>query len=68
MIIDFVLGGKNKSLIDNYNQWKSWADPKVRFSKEMPHSKCRNISWYKYFNLSVSARIQKRMNRGDHKI
>ena len=29
MIIDFILGGKNKSLIDNYNQWKSWADPKV---------------------------------------
>ena len=29
MIIDFVLGGKNSSLIDNYNQWRSWADPKV---------------------------------------
>ena len=29
MIIDFVLGGKNQSLIDNYNQWRSWADPKV---------------------------------------
>ena len=68
MIIDFVLGGKNKSLIDNFNQWKSWADPKVSFSKEMLHSKCRNISWYKYFNLSVSALIQKRVNRGDNKI
>ena len=29
MIIDFVLGGKGKSLIDNYHQWRSWADPKV---------------------------------------
>ena len=29
MIIDFVLGGKNTSLIDNYHLWRSWADPKV---------------------------------------
>ena len=29
MICDFVLGGKGTSLIDNFKQWKSWADPKV---------------------------------------
>lgn len=29
MIMDFVLGLKGTSLIDNYHQWKNWADPKV---------------------------------------
>ena len=30
MILDFILGGKDTSLIANYNQWKKWAEPKVR--------------------------------------
>ncbi|CAI8013234.1 Dihydropyrimidinase [Geodia barretti] len=29
MIIDFVLGGKNQSLLKMYEQWRGWADPKV---------------------------------------
>ena len=29
MIIDFVLGGKNKSLIDNYNLWLGMAMYKI---------------------------------------
>ena len=31
MIIDFILGGKNTSLVSNFHQWKSWADPKVPY-------------------------------------
>ena len=31
MILDFILGGKDTSLIANYNQWKKWAEPKVHF-------------------------------------
>ena len=29
MILDFVLGAKNTSLVDNYHEWRKWADPKV---------------------------------------
>eukprot|EP01135_Chromosphaera_perkinsii_P004226 Nk52_evm15s272 gene=Nk52_evmTU15s272 len=29
MIIDFVLGPAKESLLKMYNQWRSWADPKV---------------------------------------
>lgn len=28
-VVDFVLGGKNKSLLEMYDQWRGWADPKV---------------------------------------
>ena len=27
--MDFVLGGKNQSLLKSYDQWREWADPKV---------------------------------------
>ena len=27
--VDFVLGGKNQSLLKMYDQWRGWADPKV---------------------------------------
>ncbi|XP_030554144.1 dihydropyrimidinase-like [Drosophila novamexicana] len=29
MIIDFVLPKRNDSMIEAYNKWRSWADPKV---------------------------------------
>ncbi|TDG43060.1 hypothetical protein AWZ03_010524 [Drosophila navojoa] len=29
MIIDFVLPNKNESMIEAYDKWRSWADPKV---------------------------------------
>ena len=29
MIIDFVIPSKGESLIDAYNKWRGWADPKV---------------------------------------
>lgn len=29
MIIDFVLGPKNESLLQMYDRWRGWADPKV---------------------------------------
>ena len=27
--VDFVLGGKDKSVLAMYDQWRGWADPKV---------------------------------------
>jgi len=27
--VDFVLGPKNESLLQLYDRWRSWADPKV---------------------------------------
>ena len=27
--MDFVLGPKNESLLQQYDRWRSWADPKV---------------------------------------
>ena len=27
--VDFVLGPKNESLLQMYDQWRGWADPKV---------------------------------------
>ena len=27
--VDYVLGGKNQSLLKMYDQWRGWADPKV---------------------------------------
>lgn len=29
MIMDFVLGPKNESLLQQYDRWRGWADPKV---------------------------------------
>ena len=34
MILDFILGGKDTSLIANYNQWKKWAEPKVLYNNK----------------------------------
>lgn len=28
-IVDFVLGPKNESLLQMYDRWRGWADPKV---------------------------------------
>ena len=27
--VDFVLGGRGKSLLESYEQWRKWADEKV---------------------------------------
>ena len=27
--VDFVLGGRGKSLVESYDQWRAWADEKV---------------------------------------
>ena len=27
--VDFVLGGRGKSLLESYDQWRKWADEKV---------------------------------------
>lgn len=28
-VVDFVLGPKNESLLQEYDRWRGWADPKV---------------------------------------
>lgn len=28
-VVDFVLGPKNESLLQAYDRWRGWADPKV---------------------------------------
>ena len=29
LTVDFVLGPKNESLLQQYDRWRGWADPKV---------------------------------------
>lgn len=29
LLVDFVIPGKGESLLEAYDQWRSWADPKV---------------------------------------
>ena len=29
LLVDFVLGPKNESLLQCYDKWRGWADPKV---------------------------------------
>ena len=69
MIIDFVLGGKGKSLIDNYHQWRSWADPKVMcdYAFHMAITWWSDQVWQVLINKNNLKKLGQRRNDPHHK-